>query len=90
MDNRKTSTLNQEKVFKAIQEKIVNILGPVSKLWSTMEEERDSMSPETDDSQDNPLNEISTLFEQTYVAYQSIFQFSGLLSEVKYFIDINR
>ena len=35
-DNNKISTLNQEKTLKEAQEKVVSILGPLTRLWNIM------------------------------------------------------
>ena len=45
-ENKKNNTLNQEKVLKGIQDQVVTILAPLSKLWSTMEAERDAIPEE--------------------------------------------
>ena len=35
-DNNKISILNQEKTLKEAQEKVVSILGPLTRLWNIM------------------------------------------------------
>ena len=40
VENKKNNTLNQENVLKGIQDKVVIILAPSSKLQSTMELEK--------------------------------------------------
>ena len=49
VENKKNNTLNQEKVLKGIQDQVVTILAPLSKLWSIMELERNA----------NPEEELS-------------------------------
>ena len=39
-NNKKLSTLNQEKTLKGTQEKAASILGPLTRLWNIMEAER--------------------------------------------------
>ena len=46
IESKKKNTLNQEKVLKGIQDQVVTILVPLSKLWSTMELERDAIAEE--------------------------------------------
>ena len=40
LENKKSSTLCHEKILKGIQETIVSVLAPLTKLWSFMEVER--------------------------------------------------
>ena len=35
IENKKNNTVNQEKVLEVIQDQVVNILAPLSKLWTT-------------------------------------------------------
>ena len=44
LKNKKKNTLNQEKALKSIQDQVVTILTPLSKLWSTIELERNMYS----------------------------------------------
>ena len=43
-NNKKLSTLNQEKALKGTQEKVASILGPLTRFWSIMEPEREATS----------------------------------------------
>ena len=43
---KKNNRLNQEKVLKGIQDQVIAKLTPLSKLWSTMELERNAISEE--------------------------------------------
>ena len=43
-DSKKLSTLNQEKALKGTQEKVASILGPLTRLWSIMEAEREALA----------------------------------------------
>ena len=52
-----------KKYFKGIQEKIVSVLAPLTKLWSFMEQERELIAP--DDEAADGHQEIVSLFEQT-------------------------
>ena len=63
LENKKSSTLYHEKILKGIQEKIVSVLAPLTKLRSFMEEERELISP--DDEASDGHQEIASLFEQT-------------------------
>ena len=62
-DNKKLSTLNQEKTLKGTQEKVVSILGSLTRLWNIMEVEREAL-PDNDDEATSGHMEIATLFEQ--------------------------
>ena len=44
LKNKKKNTLNQEKALKSIQDQVVTILTPLSKLCSTIELERNMYS----------------------------------------------
>ena len=46
MENKKNNTLNREKVLKRIQDQVIAKLTPLSKLWSTMELERNAIPEE--------------------------------------------
>ena len=37
-----------EKILKRIQEKLVSVLAPLTKLWSFMDEERELFSPDNE------------------------------------------
>ena len=63
-DNKKLSALNQEKALKGIQEKVASILGPLTRLWSIMEAEREAL-PDHDDEATSGHMEVATLFEQS-------------------------
>ena len=62
-DSKKLSTLNQEKALKGTQEKVASILGPLTRLWSIMEAEREALAD--DDEATSGHMEIATLFEQS-------------------------
>jgi len=64
VENRKTLTLHLEKVLMSTQEKIMDILGPLSKLWVMTENERDGIDPKSED-ENEQFNSITELFEQT-------------------------
>ena len=58
-EKKKFITLKNEKTLKAIQEKIQIVLGPLTRIWSIFDEERES------NPNDEPLQEMGTCFEQT-------------------------
>ena len=62
-DSKKLSTLNQEKALKGTQEKVASILGPLTRLWSIMEAEREALAD--DDEATSGHMEMATLFEQS-------------------------
>ena len=62
LKNKKKNTLNQEKALKSIQDQVVTILTPLSKLWSTIELERNAI-PEDEFNEGH--REVANLFEQT-------------------------
>ena len=62
VENKKNNTLNQEKVLNGIQDQVVTILAPLSKLWSTMELERNAVLEEE---LNEGHREMANLFEQT-------------------------
>ena len=63
-DNKKLSTLNQEKTLKGTQEKVALILGPLNRRWNIMEAEREAL-PDNDNEATLGHMEIATLFEQS-------------------------
>ena len=65
-NNRRLSTLNQEKQLKGTQEKIASILGPLIRLWNIMESEWEAL-PDNDDEATSGQLEIATLFEQSII-----------------------
>ena len=71
LENKKSSTLYHEKILKRIQEKIVSVLAPLTKLWSFMEEERELVSP--DDEASDGHQEIARLFELTILLVDQVF-----------------
>ena len=60
--NKKKNTLNQEKFLEGIQDQVVTILAPLSKLCSTMQLERDAIPKEEFI---EVHREVANLFEQT-------------------------
>ena len=62
VEHNKTATLHTEKILKSVQEKVHNILGPLSKLWLLTEEERESVDNEDERSH---FQYIVELFEQS-------------------------
>ena len=71
LEGRKSSTLYHEKILKGIQEKIVSVLAPLTKLWSFMVEERELISPDNEASDGH--QEIASLFEQTILLAGQVF-----------------
>ena len=49
VENNKTQTLHIEKLLKSIQERDRNVLGPLSKIWSMTESERDAVDKEDEE-----------------------------------------
>ena len=70
-DSKKLSTLNQEKALKGTQDKVALILGPLTRLWSIMEAEREALSD--DDEAISGHMEIATLFEQSILLISQAF-----------------
>ena len=70
-DSKKLSTLNQEKALKGIQDKVALILGPLTRLWSIMEAEREAL-PDDDEAISGHM-EIATLFEQSILLISQAF-----------------
>ena len=62
--NKRTLTSTHEKSLKAVQEKVLYILGPLSRLWMMMEIEKLSSSG-CGDEKVQEMTAISSLFEQT-------------------------
>ena len=60
IENKKNNTLNQEKVLKGIQDQVGTTLAPLSKLWSTMELERNA-----EEEFNEGRHEVNNLLEQT-------------------------
>ena len=60
IENKKNNTLNQEKVLKGIQDQVGTTLAPLSKLWSTMELERNA-----EEEFNEGRHEVANLLEQT-------------------------
>ena len=60
-----------EKILKGIQEKIVSVMAPLTKLWSFIEEERELIS--SDDEASDGHQEIASLFEQTILLVGHVF-----------------
>ena len=80
-ENKQTLTSTHEKSLKAVQEKVLHILGPSSRLWMIMENEKLSSSG-CGDEEVQEMTAISSLFEQAInnaVNWTSI-SFSHLLS----------
>ena len=71
LENKRSSTLYHEKILKGIQEKIVSVLAPLTKLWSFTEEERESIAP--DDETADGHQEIASLSEQTILLVSQVF-----------------
>ena len=63
-DNKRLSTLNQEKTLKGTQEKVASILGHSTRLWNIMEAEREAL-PDNDDETTSGQMEIANSFEQS-------------------------
>ena len=74
LENKKYSTLYHEKILKVMQEKIVSVLAPITKLWSFMEEERELIVPDDEAADDH--QEIASLFEQTILLVGQVFNFN--------------
>ena len=70
-DSKKLSTLNQEKALKGTQDKVALILGPLTRLWSIMEAEREAL-PDDDEAISGHM-EIATLFEQSILLISQAF-----------------
>ena len=85
VENKKSSTMYQDKVLKSIQDKVMNIFGPFSKLWTIMEEEREASR----DQKDSELDEISSLFEQSAWVIAQLFHSVGYYRRLNIFININ-
>ena len=66
-ENTKHTTLKNERVLKNIQDQMVYILGPLSRLWAVVDQGRD-MQPE-----DEALTEMGDLFEQTVLLTGQLF-----------------
>ena len=47
-ENKKISTLNQEKILKGTQKKVESTLGPLTSIWNIMKAEREAL-PGNDD-----------------------------------------
>ena len=63
-ENKRTLTLTHEKFLKAMQENVLHILGPLSRLWLIMKNEKLSSS-RCGDEEVREMTAISSLFEQT-------------------------
>ena len=63
-ENKRTLTSTHEKSLKAWQEKVLHILGPLSRLWMIMENKKLSSSG-CEDQEVQEMTAISSLFEQT-------------------------
>jgi len=64
VENKKSLTLNHEMNLKQIQDKIHHILGPLTRVWSMIEEEKEIENTENGQ-EESPIAVISNLFEQT-------------------------
>ena len=72
VENRKSYTLNHDKVLKWIQEKFMAIFSPWTRLWHVIEEER-NLIPENDDEVAAGHNDIILHYEQTILLVGQIF-----------------
>ena len=67
--------MNHEDTLKSIHDKIGHVFGPLLKLWTVMEEEK-QIAMEYIDSKNGdtiPLMEVSTLFEQSILLLAQAF-----------------
>ena len=72
VEHKRTLTSTHEKSLKAVQEKILHILGPLSRLWVIMENEK--ISSASSDEEFQELTMVSNLFEQTMLLVGQTFQ----------------
>jgi len=74
--NNKTLTLKHEKALKNIQERIMNILGPLTKVW-TLAEFKKLEEPVSKNSADDEVeDEVTSLLEQTVLLVGQAFNAS--------------
>ena len=71
LENKKSSTLYQEKILKGVQEEILSVLARQTKLWSFMEEERELIA--LDDEASDGHQGMASLFEQTILLVGQVF-----------------
>ena len=75
-ENRRTRTLSFEKTLKGIQDKVVFILAPFTRLMTIMEEEREHI-PAEEQGEGSAVNEVSRLFDKTICLIGQVFHSIG-------------